>query len=287
MPDTTAVLDRQAAAVVVELPAADREDRTVYIAAIPITEMFVDHTYQRDLDVARAKRMAKSWDPRLVGVVDVADRGPHNPEGRYALINGQHRWAAAGLRDPYLVLVANVHTGLSVTQEAILFHEIDSKTKNLSTWDRWRSRRAAGEIAVLDVESTVADAGFVIAMAPKDGNIRCVHTLERVHRLGGVQLLADTLQIIVDVWGRRLESVDAPIVFGLALILHTYGAKVDHSRLYDVLIEMVPRQVKARAQALRETEKGEIGTLAARYMLTTYNNCFSPKLDRSHLARKS
>ncbi|WP_433734901.1 DUF6551 family protein (plasmid) [Nocardia sp. CA-129566] len=280
MPDTnTAVLDRP---TTLEPTAVDAPN--VYIAAIPIIEMFSDAAYQRELDRARAKKIAREWDPRLVGVVEVSDRGPRCPQGRYALINGQHRWAAAGLRDPNTVLVANVHTGLSVTQEATLFHEIDSKTKNLSTWDKWRSRRAAMDPAVLDIEDTVAAAGLSIDMAPKDGHIRCIATLERIHRMGGTRLLGNTLQTIVNVWGRRLDSVDAPIVMGLALILHTYTDTLDHRRLGEVLIEMVPRQIKARAQALREVETGQIGKLAAKYMVTTYNNGFSRKLDRGQLS---
>ncbi|MFB7837876.1 DUF6551 family protein, partial [Streptomyces sp. NPDC056056] len=187
---------------------------------------------------------------------------------------------------PHAVLVANVHTGLSVTQEAILFAEIDAKTKNLCTWDRWRSRRAAGEPVVLDIEEAARTAGFSIAMAPKDGNIRCVAALERVYRLGGVQLLGEALQMIAHMWGRGADSADAAIVVGLARLLHTYRDDLDYRHLGEVLVAMVPRQIKARAQALREAENGEIGKLAAKYLITTYNTGFSPKLDRAKLDRK-
>jgi hypothetical protein len=275
-----AVLDR---AALDEATLDGSTEPTTYITAIRVDEMFCDYSYQRDLDRSRAKRMAREWNPRLVGVVDVSDRGPRCPAGRYALINGQHRWAAAGLRDPDMVLVANVHTGLSVTREALLFHEIDAKTRRLTTWDRWRSRRAAGEPIVLDIENTVADYGLVVAEGAKDGNIRCTATLERVFRMGGVLLLGNTLQFVTSVWGWRLDAVDAPLVLGLAHILHCYDEDLDHARLGEVLIGYAPRQIKARASALRETEQGQAGRLAALVMIAAYNNSRGPKLDRARL----
>ncbi|MGV9336631.1 DUF6551 family protein [Nocardia sp. NPDC003726] len=277
----TAVLDRPAIA----RPTTEDTKPAIYISAIRVEEMFVDHVYQRDLDTARARRIAREWDPRLVGVLEVSDRGPRHPLGRYAIISGQHRWAAAGLRDPNMALVANVHTGLSITQEALLFHEIDAKTRRLNTWDRWKARRASGEPLVLDIETVVAEAGLTIDTAPKDGNIRCTSTLERIHRMGGTLLLGNVLRFIADVWGRRLDAVDGPLVLGLALILHSYDNDLDHARLGDVLIDFAPRQIKARAQTLRETENGSAGKLTALVMLAAYNNGRSRKLDRAKLAR--
>src|SRR5690606_29717011 len=133
----------------------------------------------------RVKRIAAAWDRRPVGVIDVSDRGPGHRDGRYAVINGQHRWAAAGLRDPHAVMVANVHTGLTPADEAHLFHEIDVKTRRLTTWDRWKSRRAAADPIVTAIEEAAAEAGFTVDQAPADGNLRCVSTCEKVHRMGG------------------------------------------------------------------------------------------------------
>ncbi|MEU4841740.1 DUF6551 family protein [Nocardia testacea] len=279
----SAVLDRPTTPAD-HLPAPEPE-KAVFIDAIPVDQIFADTTYQRDLDMPRVKRMAKDWDRRLVGVIDVSDRGPANAAGRYAVINGQHRWAAAGLRDPHAVIVANIHTGLTPADEARLFHEIDVKTRRLTTWDRWKSRRAAADPIVTAIEAAADEAGFTVDQAPADGNLRCVSTCEKVHRMGGKALLANTLQLIVSVWGHRIDAVDAPLVTGVALILRFYETEIDHERLADVLIDIAPRQLKARAMALKETESGQNGTLAALVMIGAYNSSRGPKLDRSKLHR--
>lgn len=260
----------------------DTTDRTVYIAAIPAREMFADPKYQRDLDESRVKTMFRTWNPRLLGVVDVADRGRSATGDRYAIINGQHRAAAARLISDDTVLVANVHTGLSVADEAQLFYDIDAKTRRLTGWDRWKSRRAAGDPVVVQIESIVGACGLTIDMAPTDSNIRCVSTLEKVIKFGGEELLRDTLDLIVETWGHRLDAVDAPLVHGVARVLHSYDC-LDTERLGDALVDLAPRQVKARAQALRETEHGQISRLVALVIVNAYNGTRGPKLIRSEL----
>ncbi|MFE3195946.1 DUF6551 family protein [Nocardia sp. NPDC059240] len=285
MPDTLAVLD----CPVLELPLApDPGEQIVYVAPVSVRALFVDDTYQRELDEPRAKKMAHEWDPRLAGVIDISDRGTTaaGTGGRYAIINGQHRWAAATLLNPDMILVANVHTGLDLADEARLFYEIDARTRRLTGWDRWKSRRGAGDPAVLAIETVVAEVGLRVDQAPKDGNIRCVSTLEKVLGVGGELLVENTLRLIVEVWGHRLDAVDAPLIAGMAQILHSYEDQLDHERLGDVLLDLAPRQIKARALALRETETGQVGKLAALVMIGAYNSARGPKLDRTQLGRR-
>lgn len=73
--------------------------RGTYIDAVAVDELFVDHSYQRPLDTALARQLARTWDRRLAGVIEVSDRVAGQAP-RYAIIDGQHRWAAAHLIDP-------------------------------------------------------------------------------------------------------------------------------------------------------------------------------------------
>jgi hypothetical protein len=249
----------------------------IYIDAIAITELFVDHSYQRDLDLPRARRLAEDWERPLVGVVDVSDRGTgHQP--RYAVIDGQHRYAAAKLRDPDGMLVANVHTRLSTQDEARLFYEIDAKRTRLTGWDRWNARRGAGDPTVLAVESTVEDAGLRIHPAPANGNIRCVAACEKIVKLGGQKLLREAIDLITEVWGIQIEAFDAPLLHGTAYVLYHFGADLDVERLGDAMIDVSPRQFKATAVALRAAERGTMPKLAALVILNAYNRTKGPKL---------
>lgn len=242
-----------------------------YVIGVRVDDLFIDDAYQRPLDVPRARKMADNWDPRLAGIIEVSDRGDYPDAARYAVIDGHHRWGAAQLLDPPPLLVANVHSGLTVADEAKLFYDIAVGRRQLMTWDRWHARRGSGDPEVLAIEECAARCGLIVSERPIDGNVRCTATMEKIVALGGIDLLEDTLSLAATIWGRRLDAFDAPIVHGLAFVLHYLDEQIQSQRLAEALVDVHPRQVKARATALRETTSGSLGRLVALTIVGFYN----------------
>ncbi|UQX13554.1 DUF6551 family protein [Candidatus Mycobacterium methanotrophicum] len=235
-----------------------RDARGAYIDALSPEQLFVDYTYQRPPDNARAGALAAGWNRRLAGVIEVSDRGgDHHP--RYAVIDGQHRWLAAQRLSPSPMMVATIHDGLSVADEARLFDRLNRERRRTSTWDHWRARKSAGDPLVLDIEAAVAAVGQAhqlelrIDNAPREGNVRCTATLEKLAALGGVDLIRDTIDLLVDVWDVRQDGFDAPIVHGIGLVLHHLEERIDLERLTDTLLGAMPLQLKTQALALVTT----------------------------------
>jgi hypothetical protein len=250
---------------------AAKAARGTYIDAIAVGELFADPTYQRPVDAARARKLAASWDRRLAGVIEVSDRGP-GKDRRYAIIDGQHRWQAAQLLDPAPMMVATIHEGLTVADEARLFDRINRERRRPSTWDHWHARKGAADTDVLAIEQVAAELGLTINSAPEAGNVRCTATLEKLHKLGGIELVQDTLKLIVDIWDTRLDAFDAPIVHGIGLVLHHLRHRIDLERLADTLLDIpAPRHLKTRALALGETTTGTQPVLTAITVMFLYN----------------
>lgn len=242
-----------------------------YVDVVRAGELFADPTYQRELDAGRARRMATEWNRRLVGVLDVSDRG-EDQDPRYAIINGQHRWAAASILDPEMPLAVNVHTGLSVEDEARLFYAIDRGTRQLTNWDRWYARRAAGDPTVRDIEAIVTQCGLEVAHNPGPKNIQCCSALERIWNRCGGSVLADTLVLIADVWPGDDQAKKAVILEGIALVLDNYALMLTSGRLADAMSDLTPRQLSARARELQESgTKGSFPQLVGRVLITAYN----------------
>ena len=241
----------------------------IYVTPIDVADMFADPAYQRPLDASRARKVADGWEPRLAGIVEVSDRGA-DASPRYAVIDGQHRWAAADYAQ-IGVLVANVHTGLTLADEARLFDRLNRERRRITTWDHWHARHAAGDPDVIAIEKVVADLGLAINMSPTTGNVRCTATLEKLQQLGGTDLVRNTLDLILGLWGRDLTAYDAPIVHGIGLCLHYLAADLDTARLCESLIDVLPRQVKTRAIGLRDITTGTMPKLVAIAVVTLYN----------------
>ena len=255
----------------VEVTAPARAARGTYIDALAVDELFVDYSYQRAADKRRARALAAGWDRRLAGVVEVSDRGAGSSP-RYAVIDGQHRVLAArllGRGQAPVMVVATVHEGLTVADEARLFDRLNRERRRTSTWDHWRARKSAGDDGVVAIESVVAQVGCAhhvelrIDNAPREGNVRCTATLEKLAALGGVDLVRDTLDLIVDVWDVRQDGFDAPVVHGLGLVLHHLGDRIDLERLTDTLLGVLPLGLKTQA-----SEVVTAGTQPVRIALT-------------------
>lgn len=255
----------------------------VYVVPVTVDELFVDPEYQRVLDVPRARGYAAHWDRRLAGILEVSDRGDDtNP--RYAIIDGQHRWAAAKCLTSPPLLVANVHEGLTIRQEAELWDKFNRERRRPDSWAHWRARRAAGNQGIIAIDAVCEKHGLIVDPTPKDGCISAMSTLEKIVKLGEgeTKLLDDTLQLITMVWSDRRDAVDAAIVHGVALILYHLNKQVDPERLVDTLMGILPRQLKTNAAAMRELSPGTMPVCTAIAIMTLYNKKPGGKLLVSH-----
>lgn len=262
--------------------------QTTYVTAIRVDELFADvaspdnpNGYQRELDRNRARAMSMTWDPRRVGVIDVSDRGTE-VSPRFAIINGQHRWWAAVLLDPSMSLVCNVHTGLSVADEAKLFWDIDRTTKHLQVWDRWYARRAAGDPVVVSCDRIARQAGLQITHNPKPDALQCFAAIEFVHNVCNPETLVQVLEFIGDVWPGDIVARRAVLVKALGQLLWDFAPELDTGHLADALSEMTPTQLIARGKDVQTTSGGALHKTIIAAAIQAYNRRVS-RADRLSL----
>ncbi|UJL32185.1 hypothetical protein HZU38_30865 (plasmid) [Mycolicibacterium vanbaalenii] len=255
---------------VVEVSTAAVTARGSFIDALCVEELFVDPSYQRPTDMGRARTLAAAWDRRLAGVIEVSDRGEQQ-HPRYAVIDGAHRVEGARLRDPQSMVVASIHEGLSIAEEAALFDRLNRQRRRPSTWDHWRARKVSGDATVTAIEAVVSELGLRIDPGPREGNVRCTATLEKLAALGGTDLVRETLQLILSVWDLRTDAYDAPIVHGVGLIQHHLRERIDPERLADTLLGVVPLALRTQAAALGDTLTGTAGVRMATTIMVLYN----------------
>ncbi|HEY0889347.1 MAG TPA: DUF6551 family protein [Nocardioides sp.] len=253
-----------------------------YVTALPIEDLFADHTYQRELDEKRVVKMAREFRLALVGIVEVADRGPDTAP-RYAILDGQHRWAT--VRDRSFGQVAphlpcRVHTGLTIDQEAKLYHELNTTRKQLTGWDRWLARRGAGDPIVRDIEALLDRHGLVVSLRGGGNVFRATRTAEKLVELNGLPLLEEVIGITRAAWPDDQNGMDGHILHGLGHVLNAYTRdELDVERLITELAGILPRQLAARAAAVRELHKGTVDRLVGHVIVERYNVSKGPKLE--------
>lgn len=244
-----------------------------YITALPVSALFADPTYQRDLDPFRVDKMAADYRIALVGIIEVSKRR----DGRFAVLDGQHRVATVKARafgsqneDPHVPV--RVHDGLSVTEEASLYHQLNTTRRQLTGWDRWVARRGAGDQTVLDIEASIHRAGLITGTGVGANILRATGACEKVASLGGVPLLDEVLSVLRRSWPDDQSGLDGAIITGLGHVLNSYHRdELDLVRMVDALSGVLPRQLTARSAAVREIHKGTLDRLTAHVIVERYN----------------
>jgi hypothetical protein len=204
--------------------------------------LHIDPKYQRNLRKSRAIRMAHEWDAEDSGVLVVSKR----KDGRYYIIDGQHRWAALSLienRPPRLY--CEVFEGLTPEEEAKKFHDLDNKRANLTAGASFKALAAANDPEAVEIIKTVHSVGMTIDydLGPIAKNIRAFKTVQEIYHRRNSSGLGRILTICAKAWPESNHSASAEILLGLEIFLDKYGSAVSDKRLITVLSNYDPRRI--------------------------------------------
>jgi hypothetical protein len=130
----------------------------------------IDSAYQRDLIVMKVKEICTAWSWVACGVIVVAERN-----GRFWVIDGQHRAAAAKRRSDITHLPCLVFKTLDVQQDAQGFLRLNTSRRPVSAIGRQKALVASGDEAAVHVQQQCAALGLEIKVKPKaGGEMKCI-----------------------------------------------------------------------------------------------------------------
>lgn len=209
---------------------------------VPLNTLKVDERYQRPLDEKRVAKIARDFDERLFGTLEISQRN-----GKSAVFDGQHRLAAAqqlGMKDvPCLV-----HSNLEPEEEARLFVALQQNRRGIKPVDKFVARVFAGDEQAVEVDSIIREVGYEVrpSNGGRTGAIQAITTVEWVYRRYGAKHLTTTLEFIRDLWAGDDHSTDGSLVSGVAQFLDGYGNRVGDAQL-ERLGEVSPTLILRRA----------------------------------------
>lgn len=249
----------------------------------PIIEMLapndlrIDARPQRPFDEAHANRIARKFDPTLVGLLQVSRR----PEGYY-VIDGQHRRAAAIMVERGDVpLPCYVVDGLAVADEAHRFVGINATAKKPHTLDTFRVRVVAEDPAAVEITNILDAAGLRLEVSGLDGTITAIAAVEAVYfgrgtkKLGepNPELLIDVLAVLGDAWGKDRDAYDSTIIKAMGVLLGRHGGRINKERLAHLLAKSgTAAQLIGRAKSLGDATRKSAPVAAVQVMTEIYNH---------------
>jgi hypothetical protein len=230
---------------------------------VQVDDIRVDSSYQRDLKQAWVTEFVKGFDPSQVLVVVLSAR-----DGSLWAIDGQHR--IVGLRELGIRTVwAMVHEGLSRDQEATLFRQLDTRRRGLNAWDDFKAALVAGDQTAVMIDQTVRAAGYELGRSPHQHHLQAIGAVHRIFRLGGARLLAETLELVIQMEQIDRQATVGQVMEGVATFLWSYRESevFARDRLVRTLMTRPSGSLLGKARALaREMRDEENVHLSSSYV---------------------
>lgn len=226
---------------------------------VPIAQMRVSPTAQREINEARIDKLVAEFDPEQIGMPTVNLR-----DGHYYVIDGQHRVEAlrrVGWGDQNVF--CNVYEGLSDAEEADTFLKIND-TLTVDGMARFKVGLTAGRPEETEIDRVVRAQGLVVSRDRLPGAIAAVGTLQRVYRRSDSKTLGRALRIIRDSFGDA--GLEAPVIDGIGLLCQRYNGELADERAVSKLSTMHGGAIGllGKAEVLRrQTGNGKAHCVAA------------------------
>lgn len=167
------------------------------LALVPVSEMFVDTTYQRTVQ-SHVNKIAKNWDNNKCSILQVSYRSNID---KYAIIDGQNRWTAAK-RVGITHLLCQIYENLTLKEEAKIFAEQNDNVSKIGSADKFKSLLIMEDPICLQIKSLCDEFGIAIRKTYGDSlsksrkNLNGLITAQRIVENYGIGCLRWIFDVI-------------------------------------------------------------------------------------------
>lgn len=223
------------------------------VELIDLERCHVDHSYQRPVDWLWVRKTAATFDPTLVGALDVSERG-HGAS--FAIMDGQGRNEAMKLVGKTQAYAA-IYTGLDVQAEALFFLHKNSNRKAIHPYHIYQAKLTAADPVAVAVREIVEEYGYEVSIVSASNRnipekISAIASLEEAYnrkRESGFDCLAPTLGVLRKSTFGLKEGNSAHLIRAIARMFERYP-ELDPHRLGEAIAERNPTWLLARMREM-------------------------------------
>lgn len=227
-----------------------------YIQVDPRTIKF-DPRAQRNLNKARAQAIAEKLVPTALGTPILSRR----EDGLYA-VDGMHRVYACQLiltgkalasekvREAIQTIACEVHSGLSMANEASLFIIKNKESSKVGPNDEFRIGVMAGHPLFQDTNTVLEKHQLKVGSSSANG-VRGIKGILGIVMEHGPGILDLSLTIAEDAWGRTPDTWHSVTIGGIATVMSKHSDELNPQELAQKLKRQGdPTSFKAKIQTI-------------------------------------
>lgn len=155
-------------------------NRPGVLMTVPKTELQVDRTYQRRVNVRAVHRIALNWNYVACGSLICSMRGPS--ASIYYIVDGQHRWEAAKQRTDVMELACLVFEITDIKQEAAGFLAANTERQIPAMIHRFNALVTVGDVTAAIADRLIKESGRTLRFQTGKNFISCIGELMRCIR---------------------------------------------------------------------------------------------------------
>lgn len=254
------------------------------IVQVPLDNIQVDRSYQRDLSMRLVDEIADNWDEVASELTLVSDRGQRPEKGEVKgglfIVNGQHRTAAARKLQKKKIWARLIDLSAEKDPAAI---EASLRLKtNVRMGDRplerFKAQIRAGDEQSLAIQKLLKRYDTEINFVPQmESGINAISTVEFLYQVDNGGLLAETLDAIKEAYevvGGRNTS--AALMKALAWFIFKHG-DANRSRVVEQLHDIGYAATDRKARTIQASMGGSLWMNYYRAIIESYNDRLAAK----------
>jgi len=238
---------------------------------LPIEKLLVDKRYQRDLVSKRIQKMLTRFNWRDFQPVTVAEV----EEGRYAVLDGQHRVKAAELHPEIKEVPCYIVEAPELKNQAQTFVTINRERAAVRPVDIYFAGIAAGDEEALKIESMLNGLGIRVwqgasgSFPPKTTG--AIGAIRRGLASYGEWATREALRIITEVHPETYGALRGAYIIAFASFCNKYKDTVDSKVLEDAIRSLNLYTLSADARSIKEFSGGTVESAMRGAVLQAYN----------------
>jgi hypothetical protein len=235
---------------------------------VRISELNIDHSYQRELNMSLVQRIAASWNPVAGEPVLVSRR----KSGKLYVVNGQHRVSAKKILGAEMIL-GRVVNGLETAGEAEL-RLITNVQISERPNERFKAQLAANYEESHEILRIIVTHGVELNLDRVDplAGLNAIATIEMIYRIDRGQTLEWVITLLSDLY-KEVTSVNSgqPVLRAFAWFYTRHEAEYNREWLIKALREMPPAAWAKQSKDLHTLMGGSQWINYYRKLIEAYN----------------
>ncbi len=237
---------------------------------VPIDAIIVDNSYQREIKPAQVKKILRGFSWAKFGALVLS----RLDDGRYAVVEGQHRWKAACLHPDVDQVPAVIVEHADTASDARSFLAINRDRTAVTTVETYWAGLTAGDEAAVAISKVLTSAGCDVV--PEQGHYR-PHLTNSIGAVGrclsryGEGATRRALLIIREAWPNESKALRGILITALARIVRANEKTISDKEMVAVVRRESLAKLTAHAEAFRKLSGGSSESALAKTLTELYN----------------